>query len=45
MREFIDAVKNDKTPPVGGTDGRISVLIAMAAKKSLDEHRPVGIDT
>jgi myo-inositol 2-dehydrogenase/D-chiro-inositol 1-dehydrogenase len=44
MREFIDAVKNDKTPPVGGTDARISVLIAMAAKKSLEEHRPVEID-
>jgi len=43
MREFIDAVKNDKTPPVGGIDGRISVLMAMAAKKSLEENRPVKI--
>jgi hypothetical protein len=43
MREFIDAVKNDKTPPVGGTDGRISVLIAMAAKESFEKNRPVKI--
>lgn len=43
MREFIDAVKNDKTPPVGGIDGRISVLIAIEAKKSLEENRPVKI--
>ncbi|MFQ5841490.1 MAG: inositol 2-dehydrogenase [Thermodesulfobacteriota bacterium] len=43
MREFIDAVKSDKTPPVGGIDGRISVLIAMAAKKSLEKNRPVRV--
>jgi len=43
MREFIDAVKNDKTPPVVGLDGKISVLIAIEAKKSLEEHRPVKI--
>lgn len=43
MREFIDAVKSDKTPPVGGIDGRISVLMAMAAKESLEKNRPVKI--
>jgi myo-inositol 2-dehydrogenase/D-chiro-inositol 1-dehydrogenase len=43
MREFIDAVKNDKTPTVVGLDGKISVLIAMAAKESFDENRPVKI--
>jgi myo-inositol 2-dehydrogenase/D-chiro-inositol 1-dehydrogenase len=43
MREFIDALKSDKTPPVGGIDGRISVLMAMAAKKSFLENRPVKI--
>ncbi len=45
MREFIDALKSDKTPPVGGIDGRISVLMAMAAKKSFLENRPVKIDS
>ncbi len=43
MREFIDAVKSDKTPPVGGMDGKISVLMAMAAKESFEENRPVKI--
>ncbi len=43
MREFIDAVKSDKMPSVGGIDGRLSVLMAMAAKKSLEENMPVKV--
>lgn len=42
-REFADAVKNDKTPPVGGMDGLMPVIIALAAKKSLDEGRSVKL--
>jgi len=40
---FIDAIVNDKDVPVNGIDGLMPVKIAMAAKKSLDEGRPVKI--
>ena len=42
-KEFIDAVINDKEPSVGGTDGLMSVIVAMAAKMSLTEGRPVKL--
>ncbi|MGI5850268.1 MAG: inositol 2-dehydrogenase [Christensenellales bacterium] len=42
-KEFIDAVKNDTKPTVGGIDGLMSVIIAMAAKISLDEGRSVKL--
>jgi myo-inositol 2-dehydrogenase/D-chiro-inositol 1-dehydrogenase len=41
MKEFVQSVQEDKTPPVTGIDGRIPVVIGMAAKKSYLEHRPV----
>ncbi len=41
--EFVDAVVNDKPVPVGGLDGLAPVLIAIAAKKSMDEGRSVKI--
>lgn len=41
--DFVDAVMNDKPVPVGGQDGLAPVLIAIAAKKSLDEGRSVKI--
>jgi myo-inositol 2-dehydrogenase/D-chiro-inositol 1-dehydrogenase len=41
MQEFIDCVKNDATPPVCGIDGRIPVVMGLAARKSYQEHRPV----
>jgi myo-inositol 2-dehydrogenase/D-chiro-inositol 1-dehydrogenase len=40
---FIDAVRNDTEPPVTGKDGLMSVYIAMAAHKSLQENRPVKL--
>jgi myo-inositol 2-dehydrogenase/D-chiro-inositol 1-dehydrogenase len=43
MKEFIEAIQQDKPTPVSGLDGRKPVVIAMAAKKSLDENRPVKI--
>jgi myo-inositol 2-dehydrogenase/D-chiro-inositol 1-dehydrogenase len=34
-----------KTPtPVTGIDGRIPVVMAKAARKSYDEHRPVRLE-
>mmetsp|Transcript_15601 Transcript_15601/g.27396 ORF Transcript_15601/g.27396 Transcript_15601/m.27396 type:complete len:348 (+) Transcript_15601:93-1136(+) len=40
---FVDAVVNDKPTLVQGIDGRIPVIMAFAAKKSLDEKRVVSI--
>ncbi|HEX9910521.1 MAG TPA: inositol 2-dehydrogenase [Desulfatiglandales bacterium] len=37
MDEFIRCIREDKTPSVGGVDGRISVELGLAAKKSLAE--------
>jgi myo-inositol 2-dehydrogenase/D-chiro-inositol 1-dehydrogenase len=43
MKIFCDAVLNDHELPVSGIDGLLSVAIAMAAKRSLNEHRPVKL--
>jgi myo-inositol 2-dehydrogenase/D-chiro-inositol 1-dehydrogenase len=43
MQEFVQAVINDTDPPVGGKDGRIPVVIGMAAKRSYLENRPVRL--
>ena len=42
-KDFVDAVLNDKDVPVTGIDGLMPVKIAIAAKRSLDENRPVKI--
>ena len=43
LKSFVDAVINDKEPPVTGSDGLQPVLIGMAALQSLKENRPVKI--
>jgi myo-inositol 2-dehydrogenase/D-chiro-inositol 1-dehydrogenase len=43
MRLFVEAVLEDKPTPVGGADGRAPVVMARAARKSCDEHRPVRL--
>jgi myo-inositol 2-dehydrogenase / D-chiro-inositol 1-dehydrogenase len=43
MKVFCEAVINDLPLPVSGNDGLMSVAIAMAAKKSHLEHRPVKL--
>jgi myo-inositol 2-dehydrogenase/D-chiro-inositol 1-dehydrogenase len=35
MEEFINCIREDKEPPVGGFDGKISVQMGYAAKESL----------
>ena len=40
---FVDAVEHGTLMPVSGLDGRAPVVIAMAAKTSMDEGRPVQI--
>ena len=44
MKQFIAAINEDKEVPVGIHAGLMSVVLAKAAKKSLDEHRPVKIE-
>jgi len=44
MKIFCDAVINDKELPVAGADGLMSVAIALAAKKSQKENRPVKLN-
>ncbi len=43
LREFVECVASNKTPPVTGQDGRLAVVIAHAAIKSLKENRPVRL--
>lgn len=43
MSDFIEAIRQDKPTPVTALDGRKPVVIAMAAKKSLLENRPVKL--
>lgn len=43
MRQFTEAVINDTEVPVGIHAGLQSVKIGLAARKSVDEHRPVKI--
>ncbi len=43
IREFCMAVLDDKPVPVGGIDGLCAVMIGLAAKKSVEENRPVEI--
>jgi len=43
MKIFCQAVINDQPLPVSGDDGLKSVAIALAAKKSYLEHRPVKL--
>ena len=42
--EFIDVVRYDRTPSVTGIDGRVPVVMGLAAKKSYLENRPVRLD-
>lgn len=43
MKAFVQAVERDEQPPVVGLDGRIPVVIGLAARKSYLENRPVKI--
>ncbi len=43
MVQFVDAVLNDNPTPTTGLDGLNSILVALAAKKSVKEGRPVKI--
>lgn len=44
LRAFVKAVLEDSPTLVGGADGRISVILGLAARRSYDERRPVRIE-
>lgn len=44
MQEFFDSIRNDRQPSVSSIDGFKSVLIALAAQKSVKEGRPIKLD-
>ncbi|MBZ0309605.1 MAG: inositol 2-dehydrogenase, partial [Anaerolineae bacterium] len=43
LSAFIDAVAHDQPVPVGGVDGRVPVVMGLAARKSYEEGRPVKL--
>lgn len=43
LREFVDSIATNRAPSVSGADGRVPVLMAMAAKRSLETGRPVDM--
>lgn len=43
MRAFVDAIQNDTSTQVNGMDGRIPVVMGLAAGLSLREGRPVRL--
>ena len=43
LQQFVDAVLKDKPVPVTGADGKIPVIMGIAARMSLAENRPVKL--
>ncbi|MBR3802603.1 MAG: inositol 2-dehydrogenase [Clostridia bacterium] len=43
MLQFVDAVLNDKEVPANVDDGLAAIVVALAAKKSVAEGRPVKV--
>jgi myo-inositol 2-dehydrogenase/D-chiro-inositol 1-dehydrogenase len=43
MAAFVECIQQDWKTPVTGWDGRVPVVIGYAAKRSLDENRPVRL--
>jgi myo-inositol 2-dehydrogenase/D-chiro-inositol 1-dehydrogenase len=44
IEAFVQAVRGGTAPPVGGRDGRLAVVLGLAAKRSLALGRPVRIE-
>lgn len=44
VRAFIDSIEQDTPTQVGIADGRMTMRLALACKRSMDENRPVRID-
>ncbi len=43
MQAFVASIQNDTPPPVTGLDGRVPVVMGLAARKSYEENRPVRL--
>ncbi|OGO20324.1 MAG: inositol 2-dehydrogenase [Chloroflexi bacterium RBG_16_48_8] len=43
MQEFVDCLREDREPSVTGVDGRVPVVMGLAAWKSYRENRPVKL--
>ena len=43
MNAFVNAVLDDAPVPVSGDDGRMALVLGLAAKKSVQENRPVRV--
>ena len=43
IRVFVDAIRNDRPPPIIGLDGRAAVEIALAAYQSVESGQPVSL--
>ena len=44
LQAFVDAIVHDSAVPVSGIDGRVPVLMGIAARRSYDENRPVRLE-
>jgi myo-inositol 2-dehydrogenase/D-chiro-inositol 1-dehydrogenase len=44
LAAFVECVARNTKPPVSGVDGRVPVVMALAALKSYRENRPVRLD-
>jgi myo-inositol 2-dehydrogenase/D-chiro-inositol 1-dehydrogenase len=44
LTAFVEAVVQDKPTPVNGIDGRVPVVMALAARRSYEERRPVRLE-
>jgi myo-inositol 2-dehydrogenase/D-chiro-inositol 1-dehydrogenase len=43
LQSFVAAIREKRPTAVSGEDGRISIVMALAARKSFDERRPVRL--
>ncbi len=44
IRDFVDALANNREPAVSGIDARAATALGIAATRSLDEQRPVFLN-
>ncbi len=44
LEAFFACIRDDLEPPVGGRDGLMSVLVGLAAARSMAENRPVKVE-
>lgn len=43
IQVFTECIEKGETPPAGGVDGRLAVVMGLAAQRSLKEKRPVAL--